>query len=147
MVWVRTNNPLISRWPSLPPELQPWLQWPGFPCLGFLRLDYCCIHFRAVFLPCSHVFCLFLICRAGQCFDIVWYRDMRQDIVADFGYCYIVIWHKCRLFLAEKAVTWNAAKLSFIILFYQRNDNKDIYLSIYYSKVRGFSELTKLSAL
>ncbi len=28
---------------------------------------------------------------------------MRQDIVADFGYGYIVVWCQCCLFLVEKA--------------------------------------------
>ncbi len=34
---------------------------------------------------------------------IVSYRDIRQYIVIDFGYCYIAIWRKCCLFLVEKA--------------------------------------------
>ena len=30
------------------------------------------------------------------------YRDMRLDVVLDFGYSNIVIWHKCCLFLISK---------------------------------------------
>ncbi len=42
--------------------------------------------------------------RPGQFINIVSYRDMRQDIVTDFEYPYIVIRRKCCLFLVEKAL-------------------------------------------
>ncbi len=33
--------------------------------------------------------------------SIVLYHDMGQDILIDFGYCYIVMWCKCCLFLVS----------------------------------------------
>ncbi len=48
-------------------------------------------------------FCPQLRARAGKYINTVSYCDMRQDIVTDFGYRYIVIWPKFCLFLVEEA--------------------------------------------
>ena len=41
--------------------------------------------------------------KAGQYIDILFYHDMRPDIMIDFGCCYIMIWLRCCLFLFLKA--------------------------------------------
>ncbi len=50
----------------------------------------------------SNIFVLSI--RAGQYIDIVPYHDMRQDVLTDFGYRYIVLWRNCCLFLVQKAL-------------------------------------------
>jgi len=50
-------------------------------------------------------YCIAFSCRAGQYMYCILYqyRDMRVDIVVDFGYRKLVIWHKCCLSLVLKA--------------------------------------------
>ena len=41
--------------------------------------------------------------------------DTRLDIVSDFGYCNIVIWHKCCLFLVLEAALQQIAFVKYLI--------------------------------